>query len=319
MLGIVALAVGLAAAALAAVGFSLAAQLRSSHRMRILLGKYVRGQSAVRRALFVNASSDVHRQLRTAPIKTPAFIARTDEQLAAAGLLITAKQWISSVSLAAVSVGFVCGILLQSMIAGFLIATGLAIAALRSYLPAQIQRRQERFEQALPQALQSIAASLRSGQTLVGAVGGVAQIQRDEVAFQFQRALAEVQFGATIEEALGRVAKRMNCEDLRWLVLSLGIHGEIGGPLNEVVDAVASTMATRSELRREVNVLATEGKLSAMVLVAVPFVAFAALFVLRRDYVSYFWTQPLGFAMLGAFAALMLAGWIWLQAILNEE
>lgn len=319
MLGIVALAVGLAAAALAAVGFSLASQLRSSHRLRILLGKYVRGRSAVRPALFSNASSDAPRQLRTAPFKTSAFIARTDEKLAAAGLLITAKQWIASVSLAAVSVGFVCGILLQSMIVGFLIATGLAIAALRSYLPAQIQRRQERFAQALPQALQSIAAGLRSGQTLVGAVGGVAQIQRDEVSFQFQRALAEVQFGATIEEALGRVAKRMNCEDLRWLVLSLEIHGEIGGPLNEVVDAAASTMATRSELRREVKVLAAEGKLSAMVLVAVPFVAFAALFVLRRDYVSYFWSQPLGFAMLGAFAALMVAGWIWLQAILNEE
>ena len=251
--------------------------------------------------------------------KTPRFIFRIDEQLAAAGLLLTSRQWLVSVSLAAVSLGLLSGVLLQSMVAGFLLATVLAIAGLRSYLPAQIRRRQERFANGLPQALQAVAASLRSGQTLVSAIDVVAQLQRDEVAFQFQRALAEVQFGATIEEALARVAERMKSEDLRWLVLTLQIHREIGGPLNQVVDAVAQTMATRAELRREVRVLATEGKLSAMVLVAVPFIAFAALFVLRREYLSFFLTQPLGFAMLGGFAALMLTGWLWLQSILKEE
>jgi tight adherence protein B len=320
MLSLVALAVGLAVAAMAIVALALAAQLRSSHRLRILLGKYVRGQSSERPPLFELAGGPTEqRQLRTASGKTPRFIIRIDEQLAAAGLLITARQWLVLVLLAAVSIGLLSGVVLQSMVAGFLLAVGIAIAGLRSYLPAQLRRRQERFANALPQALQAIAASLRSGQTLVSAIDGVAQLQRDEVAFQFQRALAEAQFGATIEEALARVAERMKSEDLRWLVLTLQIHREIGGPLNEVVDAVAQTMATRAELRREVRVLATEGKLSAMVLVAVPFIAFAALFVLRREYLSFFWTQPLGFAMLGGFAALMLAGWLWLQSILKEE
>ena len=320
MLGLVAFAVGLAAAAMLIVALGLATQLRSSHRLRILLGKYVRGQSPERPPLFGLAGGPTEqRRLRTAAVNTPRFTYRIDEQLAAAGLLITARQWLVSVSLAAVSLGLLSGVLLQSMVAGFLLATFLAIAGLRSYLPAQIRRRQERFANGLPQALKAVAASLRSGQALVSAIDVVAQLQRDEVAFQFQRALAEVQFGATIEEALARVAERMKSEDLRWLVLTLQIHREIGGPLNQVVDAVAQTMATRAELRREVRVLATEGKLSAMVLVAVPFIAFAALYVLRREYLSFFWTQPLGFAMLGGFAALMLTGWLWLQSILKEE
>jgi tight adherence protein B len=147
----------------------------------------------------------------------------------------------------------------------------------------------------------------------------VAQLHKGEVSFQFQRALAEVQFGARLDEALSRVSERMNNEDLKWLVLALEIHRELGGPLSEVVDSVAQTLTVRAELHREVRVLAAEGKLSALVLVAVPFVAFAALFVLRREYLSFFWTKPLGFAMLACFCALMLAGWIWLRSILKQE
>lgn len=319
MIWLLALTVGAAVASLAILGFSIVQQLSSSHRLRLLLGKYVRGQNVERPSLFSTDASRPQAAIHTASKRTSKFISHIDEQLAAAGILVTARQWLALVSVGSVAFGLLAGLALEAMPVGFALAAALFIGAIKSYLPAQIRRRQERFAKELPHALQAIAASLRSGQSLSAAVDGVAQLHKGEVSFQFQRALAEVQFGARLDEALSRVSERMRNEDLKWLVLALELHRELGGPLSEVVDAVSQTLTVRAELHREVRVLAAEGKLSAMVLVAVPFVAFAALFVLRREYLSFFWTKPLGFAMLAGFCALMLAGWMWLRSILKQE
>jgi tight adherence protein B len=319
MIWLLALAVGAAVASLAILGIGIAQQLSSSHRLRLLLGKYVRGQNVERPPLLSTDASHPQAAIHTASKRTSKFISHIDEQLAAAGILVTARQWLALLSVGSVAIGLTAGLALEAMPVGLSLAAALFIGAIKSYLPAQIRRRQERFAKELPHALQAIAASLRSGQSLSAAVDGVAQLHKGEVSFQFQRALAEVQFGARLDEALSRVSERMNNEDLKWLVLALEIHRELGGPLSEVVDSVAQTLSVRAELQREVRVLAAEGKLSAMVLVAVPFVAFAALFVLRREYLSFFWTKPLGFAMLAGFCALMLAGWMWLRSILKQE
>ena len=320
---LVAMTVAVAAAALALSAFWLVAQLQSSIRLRLLLGKYVRGQNDDRPPLLgvlvLGSAKPIRTSTRKPPRAVSRYVSRFDEQLAAAGILLSGRQWLRICAMSSAALALISGILLGSMVVGLLTALAVAAGLLTSYLPAQIRRRQHRFANDLPRALQSIAGGLRSGQSVNAGIDGVAQLQRGEVAFQFQRAMAEVQFGSSLDEALGRVSARMKSEDLKWFVLSLEIHRELGGPLSEVVDALAQTMTARSELRREVRVVASEGRLSAMVLGAIPFIAFAALYILRPDYLSFFWTNPSGFPMLGLFAALMLAGCLWLRAILKDE
>ena len=304
------------------VAVTLLSRLRGSVQLRLILGKYEQGVNPGRPRLHAPmANSHVEQHpavLRNALPKTPRIIKVLDEQLAAAGLLLPAKTWLSASTFIAALFGSLCGWALGEPVAGFCVALVAFATVNFGYLPGQVRRRQDRFATQLPLALQNIAGSLRAGATLLTAVDGVAQLQNDGVSFQFQRALAEVQFGADLIEALSRVAARMNNHDLRWLVIALEIHREVGGPLNVLVDGVAKSITDRTELRRERRVVSAEGRLSARVLMMVPLIAVFAIYLIRPSYLQFFIQSQTGWLFLLIFAVLMFGGWFWTRRILSE-
>jgi tight adherence protein B len=105
----------------------------------------------------------------------------------------------------------------------------------------------------------------------------------------------------------------MKSDDLAWLVLALEIQREVGGSLSGILDGVSATIKSRAEVKREIRVISSEGRMSGYVLIALPILSFVALYLVRPEYVSYFWTDPTGFVMLAVFAGLMVAGWVWMQ------
>lgn len=311
------------AGAMVFLAVTIFSRLRGSARLRQILGKYERGVNPARPRLHAPMGNarigQAPAALRNALPKTPRVIKALDEQLATAGLLVPAKTWMTVSAAAALILGLLCGWVLRSWVASLVLAVLAFVAANFGYLPGQIRRRKDRFTTQLPLALQNIAGSLRAGTTLLAAVDGVAQLQNDEVSFQFQRALAEVQFGADLIEALARVAARMDSQDLRWLVLALEIHREVGGPLNELVDGVAQSITDRAELHRERRVVSAEGRLSSRVLMAVPLIAVLAIYLIRPGYLQFFIVNQTGWIFLLMFAVLMLGGWFWMRRILSEE
>ena len=153
----------------------------------------------------------------------------------------------------------------------------------------------------------------------VQSVDSAAQEGSGPVERQFRRALGEVRVGSTLEVAMGRVADRMDSDDLRWTIAALAIQREVGGNLSKILDTAAATIRARADLKREVRTLSAEGRLSAYVLLALPLGIFGFLLLTRREYVEVFWTEPMGMVLLGMFVAAVLVGWFWIRKVVAVD
>ena len=165
------------------------------------------------------------------------------------------------------------------------------------YVRIKAGRRLKQFAEGLPDVLQLVAGSLKSGFSLPQAIDNAAKDGEQPIAGELSRALAESRLGVDLEDALDRVAERMRSTDLAWTVMAVRIAREVGGNLAEVLLSTAETMRDRARIQRQVRVLSAEGRLSAYVLLGLPagITVFMALF--RGDYIAPLVTDPIGWLM----------------------
>jgi len=242
-----------------------------------------------------------------------------DERLAGAGIALTSGIWFAIVLGASTVVAIVVAVAMGSGPLAQLIFCLAIYYGLDVFLKGRLRAKAKAFNTDLPQILQLIASGLRAGLNLNSALAATASQDKGEVGKQFSRALAEVQFGSSLEDALKRVAERMKSQDLHWLVMALEIQREVGGSLSGILDGVANTIRSRAEVYREIQVLSAEGVLSGYVLIALPLFAFVALLFMRPTYIGFFFTDPLGYIMLGAYVILIVVGWIWMKAAVRVD
>jgi tight adherence protein B len=163
-------------------------------------------------------------------------------------------------------------------------------------------KRRRAFTSQLPDTLQLLAGSLRAGYSLVQGLDAVAKQVEEPMAGELQRAMSEARLGRPVELALEDIADRMGSEDFDWAVMAIKIQREVGGNLAELLMTVSDTMVQRERLRREVRALTAEGRISAIVLSALPPVMGLAIAVLNPVYM-----EPLLGTLLGQIA-LIVAG-----------
>jgi tight adherence protein B len=200
---------------------------------------------------------------------------------------------------------------LAGLVAGF--------AVPNSLLRVRVDRRKRAFAEELPDTLQMIVSSLRSGFTLQHGIEASVRDSSGPVAAELRRALSETRLGAELEDALEGVGTRTGNSDMRWLTMAIKLQREVGGSLSEVLQTTADTMREREQLRRNVRALSAEGRLSATILVAMPILIGLWMILFRTDYVRPLWTHPLGLVFLGAAAVLMVVGITWLRAVVKVE
>lgn len=225
------------------------------------------------------------------------------------------KAWRTGATLAgAVVLGLIGGLI------GALFGAALGWFGAGVYRRIREQRRIQAFADQLPEALQMIAGSLRSGFSLAQAIDAVVHDSSPgPLTIELGRAMGEVRLGANLDEALERTAERVENEDLAWAVMAMRIQRETGGNLAEILETTVETLRERDRLRRHVRALSAEGRLSGYILIGLPFAMAAWLLMVRRDYVSALWTTPLGLAMLTGAAVLMAVGAFWMSRWVKVE
>jgi tight adherence protein B len=130
---------------------------------------------------------------------------------------------------------------------------------------------------------------------------------------EFSRIVNETRVGRDLSDALDEVAARMASDDFTWVAQAISIHREVGGNLAEVLDAVGHTIRERNAIRRQVKALSAEGKLSAVVLMALPFGIIGFVSMSNPGYLSTFTESLLGYGMLAVGAGMLLVGGFWLK------
>jgi tight adherence protein B len=173
------------------------------------------------------------------------------------------------------------------------------------YVYVKKKRRMEKFQRQLPEALDLIARALKAGHAFTGGLRMVADELGEPIGAEFEKMLHEINFGVGIPEALKNLPKRVDCPDLRFFIVSVVIQRETGGNLAEILSKIASLIRERFKLQNRVQVLAAEGKLSAIILIAIPFVIALVLAVLNPAYIKTLFIDPVG-KMLVIFALVMI-------------
>src|SRR5262249_13234661 len=177
--------------------------------------------------------------------------------------------------------------------------------------------RLKKFAGQLPDALELVARALRAGHSLAAGMHVVAEEMPSPIADEFGRVYEEQNLGIAIEESLESMCSRVPNLDLRFFVTSVAIQRQTGGDLAEILDKIGYVIRERYRILGQVKALTAEGRLSGIVLIALPFVLFLVMLHLKPDYVATLWTHPRGIQM-AIFAVIMqIFGALVIRHIVN--
>lgn len=198
------------------------------------------------------------------------------------------------------------------------------IAALASWAPFFYLRRKrkkriEKFERQLPDALDLIARSLKAGHAFTGGMKMVADEFDDPLGPEFAETLEEINLGGSVPEALSNLPNRVDCAELKYFVVAVLLQRESGGNLAEVIESLADLIRERFKFQGKVRVLAAEGKFSAIVLIAIPFLIAITIYFLRPEYISILFTEDTGKVIIGVACFMMLIGIMIIRKMIKIE
>jgi tight adherence protein B len=154
--------------------------------------------------------------------------------------------------------------------------------------------RLKKFAAQLPDALELVARALRAGHSLSAGMHVVAEEMPAPIADEFGRVFEEQNLGIPVDESMRAMCERVPNLDLRFFVTSVAIQRQTGGDLAEILDKIGYVIRERFRILGQVKALTAEGRLSGVVLIALPFALFGFILNIKPDYVEPLWTTDLG-------------------------
>ena len=179
------------------------------------------------------------------------------------------------------------------------------------------RRRLKKFAAQLPDALELVSRALRAGHSLAAGFNLVAGEMQDPIAKEFGRVFEEQNLGIPMEEAMEGITDRVPNLDLKFFVTAVVLQRQTGGDLAEILDKIGTLIRERFKIWGQVQALTGEGRLSGVVLLALPPVLFLTVYRMNPDYVMVLFTDPLGKKMLIGGAIMQLLGAIVIRKIVN--
>jgi tight adherence protein B len=200
-----------------------------------------------------------------------------------------------------------------------LVVAGVAAVLPSAVLNFKIRKRQKAFLQQLPDMLTLLAGTLKAGYSIGQGFESVSTEVEDPMGRELRRVVTETRLGRSLEESLDAVAERMDSDDFSWAVMAIRIQREVGGNLAELLMTVADTMTQRERLRREVSTLTAEGKMSAIIIGALPPGLAMVMFVMNPTYIKELFSPGLGYGLLAGAVVMMIIGFAWMKKTITIE
>jgi tight adherence protein B len=172
------------------------------------------------------------------------------------------------------------------------------------------------IQRQLPDSLELIGRALRAGHALFVGMKMVGSEMRDPIAGEFQRGFDEISMGVSVPESLSHMADRVELMDMKFFVTSVNIQRETGGNLAEIVDSLGRLIRKRFELKKKIRALSAEGRISASVLMALPFGMALFFYFTNPEYLMPLFTDPMGQKMVAGAAIMMIIGGIVMRKMI---
>ncbi|XZE20168.1 type II secretion system F family protein [Pirellulaceae bacterium SH449] len=179
------------------------------------------------------------------------------------------------------------------------------------------KKRIAKFSSQLPDVLEMLSRSLRAGHSLAAGIGLVAEEMQDPIASEFRRAFEEQKLGVSLETSLLSMTKRVPNLDLRFFATAVILQRTTGGDLAEILDKIGRLVRSRFRLAGQIQALTGEGRLSGVVLLALPPGLFLIMLFLNYEYITKLFTDPMGQRLLGLAILMQLAGAFVIRKIID--
>ena len=214
---------------------------------------------------------------------------------------------------------FITGLVTAKLFGMYLLAT-LFMALIFSFYPIidLLHKRKKRFlkfESQLPDALDFISRALAAGHSLSYAIQGLSQEMSPPLSSEFKILSDQISYGISFDEALSDMTNRIHSQDLNFFIISLLIQKDSGGNLSDILKSISSTIRERLKLKGKVRIFSSEARLSAIILVALPFVVTIILYLSNPQYISLLWKTSSGLHLIGIACAMIPAGILWMYKI----
>ncbi len=178
-------------------------------------------------------------------------------------------------------------------------------------------RRLLKIVEQLPDALDLISRALRAGHAFPSGLQMVAEEAQEPIAGEFRLVHDEINFGVALPAALANLASRVPSADMRQFVVAVLIQRDTGGNLTELLGNLSRLIRERLQLLMKIRVLSAEGRLSAWILCALPFVLAAVINLVNPQFMAVLWTDHLGLKLIYAALGSMVLGVLWMRKIVR--
>lgn len=175
----------------------------------------------------------------------------------------------------------------------------------------------KKFAKQLPDALELVGRALRSGHSLASGMHVVVQEMPAPISSEFGNVYESQNLGIPIEQAMKDMLRRMPNLDLKFFVTSVVIQRQTGGDLAEILDKISHIIRERFKILGQVQALTGEGRISGIVLMALPIALFFVVYHLNPDYIMLLFTDPLGRKMIASAAVLQVLGAVAIKKIVS--
>jgi tight adherence protein B len=247
-----------------------------------------------------------------------AWSARLQERISQAGLKMKAGKLILISACLGLGVFLLTGLFYPQFPLALIL--GLSVMFIPYGVIAYLrQKRLREFEERFPEALDLLGRAVRAGHAFTTGLEMIAKESSEPIASEFRTTFEEQNFGLPLRDALLNMTERVPSIDVRFFVTALLIQKETGGNLAEILDGLSRVIRDRFRIYREVRVRTAQGRLTAGILIALPFFMMIVLMVMNPSYMRVLFEDPRGPLILSVAGLMQVVGSLTIWKIIHIE
>lgn len=241
---------------------------------------------------------------------------RLDLMMVRAGLPLLGSEFLAISAGGALLVFIIIALATRNPVTG-LLALLLFLAADFVFVQRRITKRLNNFQRQLADCLSLVANSLRAGFSFLQTMEIISREMEPPMSTEFERVMRDTSLGKSLDEALHDMDERVGSADFSLVVTAVLIQQQVGGNLATILDTIRSTITERIRIRREVNTLTAQGKMSGIVLACIPVALALFFYISSPEYLTPLLTTDIGKIAIIGTVFLVIVGFIIIRKIVD--
>lgn len=241
---------------------------------------------------------------------------RLDLMMVRAGLPLLGSEFLAISAGGALLVFVIFVLATRNPVTG-LLALLLFLAADFVFVQRRISRRLNNFQRQLADCLSLVANSLRAGFSFLQTMEIISREMEPPMSTEFEKVMRDTSLGKSLDDALHDMDDRVGSADFSLVITAVLIQQQVGGNLATILDTIRSTITERIRIRREVNTLTAQGKMSGIVLACIPVALALFFYISSPEYLTPLLTTDIGKIAIIGTVFLVIVGFIIIRKIVD--